>query len=195
LICKAFSWLASKRFGELERDLEGIVVAVLKGIREAGMGSGARSQGMLEASLEQIRGAGMGSGGKIGRHYRGCPRGASRSRRGSWSWISYTFSRLPSRRATRLQRALEMDPEDIPRAGLEEMRRAGTCSSSCCSGEEVKRNRMVLNLDAHRRHKPVRELECSSAGTFVHISPALMTSWHQALTVFSPFMDWTVRKV
>ena len=61
----------------------------------------------------------------------------------------------------------------------------------------MKRNRMVLHLDAHRRHKPVRELECSSAGTFVHISPVLMTSWHQALNVavFSPFMDWEVRKV
>jgi hypothetical protein len=57
-----------KRFGELERDLEGIVVAVLEGIREAGVGSGARSQGMLEAIVEEIRGAGIGSAGKIGRH-------------------------------------------------------------------------------------------------------------------------------
>ena len=71
-------------------------------------------------------------------------------------------------------------------------------TSMCCLGEEVKRNHMVLHVDAHRSHTPVRELEaCSSAGTFVHISPALMTSWHQALniTVFSPFMDWEVRKV
>jgi hypothetical protein len=62
----------------------------------------------------------------------------------------------------------------------------------------VKRNRMALHLGAHPSHTPVRELEaCSSAGTFVHISPALITSWHQALsvTVFSPFMDWEVHKV
>jgi hypothetical protein len=42
LICKAFWWLGLKRVGEVEGDLEGIVVAVLEGIREAGVGSGAR---------------------------------------------------------------------------------------------------------------------------------------------------------
>jgi hypothetical protein len=67
----------------------------------------------------------------------------------------------------------------------------------CCLGEEMKPNPMVPDLDAHRNHTPVCALEaCSSAGTFVHITPALMTSWQQALnvSVFSPFMDWDVRE-
>ena len=63
---------------------------------------------------------------------------------------------------------MEMDPEDIPRAGLEEMRRAGTC---CGSGSGRLERAMELDLEGNLEagFEDLRKVEAGSeAGSGRH---------------------------
>jgi hypothetical protein len=127
LICKAFSWLASKRFGSwngiwkalswlsskgferlawvLELERKACSRPASKRFEELEWALEVKLEGIIEAVLEEHREAGGGPGAGSHTHSRGFLREEPRGCNGPWKWIRKTFPGLASKRCDGLARA------------------------------------------------------------------------------------------